>query len=324
MEGIKLLNFSKLWQFLNDRLKTQRTYIIPSRLGFYYAFLCLFILVVAFINSNNIAYFCGFMLTSLGIITIFQTNFNMDRIQLHALPFGEVEAEIPTTMRVLIENRSTQPVYHLKLRLRDGDSLAEIAYVGPHQQVEADLVVVFPKRGEHLPPLVIAETYFPFGFLKAWKLLRPTQKVLVYPHKKGLLILPSKNHEGADNSLQSAKEYFQGHEFLGHRDFQPSDSLRQIDWKAYARRQKLYVKLFESDENGVQVLAWEATQFAGDLEARLSQLAQWIGVCQRQKSKYLLELPHWRSQAEASSQHTTNCLTQLALFRNEVLPSRPA
>ncbi|HTL53264.1 MAG TPA: DUF58 domain-containing protein, partial [Planctomycetota bacterium] len=41
-------------------------------------------------------------------------------------------------------------------------------------------------------------------------------------------------------------------EFSEHRDYAPGDPLRAIDWRTYARTERLYIKLFE-DETNVRV-----------------------------------------------------------------------
>ena len=38
-------------------------------------------------------------------------------------------------------------------------------------------------------------------------------------------------------------------EFAEHRQYQPGDELRRIDWKAYARRDRFYTKQFEEETN---------------------------------------------------------------------------
>ncbi len=317
MEGIKPLNLSNLWQSLHNKLRSQRTYIIPTKLGFYYAFLCLVLLGVAFIYNNNAAYFSCFMLVGLGIIAMFQTNFNMDRIKLSILPVSEVNAEHPIQFRILLENKSTQPVYQLSFRLRDSDQsdqIVEVAQVFPKETTEVAFTTTFPKRGYHFPPTVIGETRFPFGLLRSWKILRPTELILVYPAKKGNLTLPFAGAVGQSDLDATMKAPERGQEFLGHRPYQNSDSLRQIDWKAYARNQKLNVKLFENDDKGTQLLSWNSTSPSADAETRISQLAQWIGVCQRQKLNFILEIPQWRSKTDQSLKHIDECLTKLATY----------
>lgn len=48
-------------------------------------------------------------------------------------------------------------------------------------------------------------------------------------------------------------------DFAEHRPYQPGDDLRRIDWKAYARTDRFYVKEYEADTNAGVVLALDCS-----------------------------------------------------------------
>ena len=48
-------------------------------------------------------------------------------------------------------------------------------------------------------------------------------------------------------------------DFADHRAYQPGDDLRRIDWKAYARTDRFYVKEFEADTNAAVLFALDVT-----------------------------------------------------------------
>jgi len=55
-------------------------------------------------------------------------------------------------------------------------------------------------------------------------------------------------------------------DFAEHRSYQPGDDLRRIDWKAYARTDRFYVKEYEADTNAGVLFALDVTgsmDFAG-------------------------------------------------------------
>ncbi len=331
MEGIRLLNFSRLWSFLRNHLKIERTYILPSKLGLYYAVLCLILLVVAFIYGNNIAYASCFMLVSLGIVTIFQTNFNVHRVSIKTLPIIDDHAEHPVSFKILLENKSSLPSFQIQIRLeqtkndRKNSVLKDVSQevilinqLGANQKKEVELSLIFTRRGFHKPPIVVVESYFPLGLLRSWKWIHPTEPILIYPAKKGILPLPQSATEGGGNLLEKLKTPHTGQEFIGHRPYQTSDSLRKVDWKAFSRNQKLNVKLFDSEEVGAYLLNWESTNSLKDTEARVSQLTQWINLCQRKKVDFVLQLPQWQSSCGHSSDKVRECYQQLALFRGSV------
>lgn len=80
-------------------------------------------------------------------------------------------------------------------------------------------------------------------------------------------------------------------EFAEHRDYRPGDDFRQIDWKAYGRLDKLFLKLFvEERERTVSVLLdCSASMAAGGPDApaqakfdharRLAAALAYLGLC---------------------------------------------
>lgn len=48
-------------------------------------------------------------------------------------------------------------------------------------------------------------------------------------------------------------------DFAEHRPYQPGDDLRRIDWKAYARTDRFYVKEYDADTNAAVVLALDCS-----------------------------------------------------------------
>lgn len=238
----------------------------------------------------------------------------MERLKLSVLPPQDVHADHPCKIKVLIENKSTQPVYEVTLQIgSDGESVS-IPSIAPKQVFDADMIVTMSHRGLHPLPAAIAQTTFPFGLLRSWKILRPAEKILVFPARKGSLAIPEQGTASAQEEAFQRKAKSMGDEFLGHRPYQSFDSLRHIDWKAYARQQKFNVKLFENDHQGTQLLSWSHTQSLTNNEERISQLSQWIHLCLRKKQKFILEIPGWTSPTESSPNHTTDCLTHLALL----------
>lgn len=48
-------------------------------------------------------------------------------------------------------------------------------------------------------------------------------------------------------------------DFAEHRQYQPGDDLRRIDWRAYARTDRLYVKEYEADTNAGLIVALDVS-----------------------------------------------------------------
>ncbi|MCA9233861.1 MAG: DUF58 domain-containing protein [Planctomycetales bacterium] len=55
--------------------------------------------------------------------------------------------------------------------------------------------------------------------------------------------------EGFLSGMHRSPYFGQSVEFLQHRQYVPGDDLRHVDWKAWAKQDRLYVKQFEEDAN---------------------------------------------------------------------------
>ncbi len=55
--------------------------------------------------------------------------------------------------------------------------------------------------------------------------------------------------EGVLSGMHRSPYFGQSVEFLQHRQYAPGDDLRHVDWKVWAKQDRLYVKQFEEDTN---------------------------------------------------------------------------
>ena len=80
--------------------------------------------------------------------------------------------------------------------------------------------------------------------------------------------------EGVLTGLHRSPHHGQSVEFAEHREYAPGDELRHLDWKAYARVDKYYVKRFEQETNLRAHLVVDASGSMGfrGAEDRLTKL----------------------------------------------------
>ena len=55
--------------------------------------------------------------------------------------------------------------------------------------------------------------------------------------------------EGLQTGMHRSPYFGQSVEFLQHRQYVPGDDLRHVDWKVWAKQDRLYVKQFEEETN---------------------------------------------------------------------------
>jgi len=108
----------------------------------------------------------------------------------------------------------------------------------------------------------------------------------VYPKPAGAHAWPAL-HPGGDAGAPSSQKA--GDDFAGVRAYVAGESLRHVDWKAFARGRPLSVKQFTG--GGGSELWLDAAEMARlPLEARLSQLALWIVNAEKAEIPYALKL----------------------------------
>ena len=84
--------------------------------------------------------------------------------------------------------------------------------------------------------------------------------------------------EGALSGMHRASVHGSSVEFAEHKEYSPGDELRHVDWKAYAKLDRYYVKQFEQESQLTVYLVLDASasmSFAGD---GLSKL-EYGGLC---------------------------------------------
>ncbi|MBI3924628.1 MAG: DUF58 domain-containing protein [Armatimonadetes bacterium] len=150
---------------------------------------------------------------------------------------------------------------------------------GTRLELAAELELL--RRGHYAIGGVRQETHFPFGVWRDVLLHRQPRSLLVYPRFQPLadLDIPvGRLYQPGGIALSS--KVGDSMEFLGTREFQPGDSIRDIHWKSWGRVGKPVVKEFQEEffcrialllDTFVPPASGES--FRGDFEASLSLAA---------------------------------------------------
>src|SRR6185503_13447475 len=78
--------------------------------------------------------------------------------------------------------------------------------------------------------------------------------------------------EGVLSGLHKSPHQGQSVEFAEHKEYAPGDELRHLDWKAYGKFDKFYVKRFEHETNLRAFLVVDASGSMGYRSIALSKL----------------------------------------------------
>ena len=299
--------------------KNNKVYIIPTLFGVFFTCILLVMLYAAFASGNNFLYLYTFFLTSLGVSSLWLTHINISGIKIDHLKVEEVFADNQAQALVHVYNSSSKVRHYIEVFNSPQKSFV-ISEIAPHSfyQIRIDLGTY--KRGVHaLPPLKL-NTTFPFFLLKSWKTHRAVGDFIVFPKREGSSNLPFLRTEQETSKNETLKLIKNSNlDFFGHRRFEPSDSIRQVDWKAYARTDKILVKEYQGNDPQEIMLDWQMTSKIQDFESRLSQLALWIEIAESKGYFYSLNLPEMSCPISRGRHHYLNCLKSLALFKKDPL-----
>jgi len=78
--------------------------------------------------------------------------------------------------------------------------------------------------------------------------------------------------EGALSGLHRARHHGSSVEFAQHKEYSPGDEVRHIDWKAYAKVDRYYIKQFEQESQLVTQLVLDASRSMAYRNASVSKL----------------------------------------------------
>jgi uncharacterized protein (DUF58 family) len=313
------------------RLRLRNIYILPTRHGLMLGVIIITILLGSMQYSNSMGFLLAFMLTSMSLVGLFYTYYNLVGLtisassgqavfagELGSVPLWFDNRGLPARFAIqtqsfqgLIKRRTFRDLFNLNppsnARLTTFDLQAD-------QLQRIDLPILTEKRGLLTLGRITLSTTFPLGLFYAWTYLElQNAQLLVYPRPQGVLPFP----QGAANEGQSASLHGDGEDFSGFRSYVLGDSPHHIDWKAAARERGLLIKQFSGNEGAQQYFFnIQDVTILGDLELALSQLCDWIVQAHRQGLHYGLILPTNTFPPSNEETHYHECLSALANFKS--------
>lgn len=230
--------------------------------------------------------------------SLVQTNRNIDQIEAIYFSAKDLQEEEPGQVQLILKNIGDSPCKEIEvLWEKDRQQVAEIK---PQFLARVDLPLSPGSIGRHTLPHSRVRSDFPFGLSLSGKTLRVSSEYYIFPKSEGSSLQDLLNRLGQS----SLNESF---DFKGHRNYSLSDQPKSIDWKAYARTQKLLTKEYESPQQ--QEISIDAKETMGSNEIeRKRQLAKWVREAEQAKFIYELILPSKHLTFGQGLQHQINCL----------------
>ncbi|MDR1074803.1 MAG: DUF58 domain-containing protein [Xanthomonadaceae bacterium] len=292
-------------------LSRRRVYILPTPFGYFLAALLLTMCISAINYNNNPALLLALVLGSASLASLILTHLQLLGLSVSAFSAEPVAAGTPLSLRMTLHASDGRRHHGLRLdhagmasfdSLEEGSGTAEMTLLVPTQQ-----------RGWLFLERIGVSSIMPLGLARAQAWIWPEQPLLVYP-------FPETNGpplpEGGCGSNRSQAHPL-GEDLHQLRNYRSGDPLRTVAWKHSARRDTLLVREFERTQGIEVVLDWKMLSGLS-YEQRISRLAHWVDLAERENRRYRLLLPGQPSIGPGQgADHRHLCLRALALLPHD-------
>ncbi len=290
------------------RLHRNRIFILPTRYGLLFAVLTFVMLVGSANYGNSAGFLLTFLLIGAGLVSILHTYRNLAGLSFRAGRCEPVYCGDQARYTILVRNDGRAARCALGMQA-EGEPPRFVDVEG-EQELRLEIPAPTRRRGRRPIGLVTVFSTWPLGLFRAWSLVALDASCIVWPRPAPHAAMPRPaGEQGASKSRPAPGS----DDFHGYRDFRHGDPPRHIDWKAAARGQKLYTKVFAEEQGGEVWLDWNDHEGA-DVETRLSRLCRAVLNADQAGLNYGLRLPGVRIAPGHGDPHRRACLEALALF----------
>jgi uncharacterized protein (DUF58 family) len=279
-------------------MKREKIFLRPTLLWVLFGPIlgCMWLAAVNY--SNNLVYAVLYLVGALCFISLFHSWCNISPLQVEHIRLNPAFVGEEVRVEIYLRNPDKHPVHGLFFaRMSDEAGLSRwpvplARHGGRSVRVTGGdsccVEVYFPaeRRGMYRFESLLVRSSYPFGLIWAGFRVPVDAVYYIYPRTKGSPVWPDLRVSSDEGSPMSSKP---GDDFAGVRTYSPGQSLRHVDWKAYARGRPLSVKYFTGGE-GRELWLDAAQMLHLPLEDRLSQLALWIVNAEKEEMAYALRL----------------------------------
>ncbi len=286
----------------------KRIFFFPTKQGLIFITLLLVMLLGATNYSNNMAFALTFLLSSMLIVSVLHTYRNLVGLQVRLAQVNDCFSGSEAEFVIELINPDLRIRYDIELHCPG--SATVLVNVAGRDQIHAPMALTALRRGRLQLGRMTLTTRYPFGLFRAWSYVDVEGEALIYPRPSVAVVIPPRATAAGDGMATAEPG---SDDFHGLRNYQSGDSMRHIDWKAYARERGFLTKQFQRHQSPELWFEWHATTGA-DIEKRLGQLCRWILDAERRQQRYGLHLPNIEIAPDVGVAQQQRCLRQLALF----------
>lgn len=286
------LKFQSKWMPDAKTKKQKRPFIIPSRFGFYFGGGILVLIALAYTYANQLIYLIAFFYASILFITMHLTNNNIKSVEISEYFIGNFFQDENGSIKVTLQNNhSKYSARFIQVDIVDFDLKTVVSEIPPNSYKTVEFSLHQKNRGQFEYSKIVLSSKFPFNLFYSWKRLTWAEDFYVYPARDGAQEPPYSSEDELSKKLDLTSAHLdsKSDNFLGHKEYTPFDNYKRIDWKVYARKNKFFVKTFETESSRICFVDFlDFFKKVPDLEKRIRQLTKWVFDAQKGNALFLI------------------------------------
>ena len=257
--------------------------------------------------NNNMGFALTFLLTGIGIISIYHCHRNLAGVYVHYLGGKPVFAGDEMRLRFALENQSSKSRWQMRVDWSERHEVCDELSADARQTLTLRLAT--RHRGIIQGPRIQLSTRYPLGLVRAWAWIDMGLTELVYANPADYVDWTLTGDSGRTISGHDAGG---DDDFFGLRDYRIGDSPKHIAWKAMARTGETLVKEYLGGTQDLIWIDWNACP-EPDFERRISWLTRQVLDTDSANRSYGLRLPDVEISPGQGAGHRHHCLKQLAM-----------
>ena len=252
--------------------------ILITTQGWYYLFVVLFIVGGAIMREVNMLVILSGMLFGPLLLHWRLTISSLENLSFRRKFNNPTMAGVETRMEILLENHHRRwgawfVQVHDRIRLVDQDSTADaseiqlaVPFVFGSSVAKIPFTWDIARRGIYEMGPLYVESRFPFGLIRARRILRERESILVCPQLGQLTpqwrrVIES-DHHGLSGSF-SRQGRSEG-DYYAMRQWRSGDSTRWIHWRTTARLGELMVRQYEQQRDRAVGIVLDLSEFSAE------------------------------------------------------------
>tara|TARA_B110001454_G_scaffold219202_1_gene252036 strand:+ start:128619 stop:129386 length:768 start_codon:yes stop_codon:yes gene_type:complete len=221
------------------------------------------------------------------------TNNNIKSVEISELFIRNFFQDETGSIKITLQNNHSKYFARfIQVELTDFKISAVIPEIPPNSFKTIELPLTQMTRGRHAYSRIHLSSKFPFNLFYSWKRLSWPEQFFVYPAREGTQDPPYSSEEELSKKLDLTSAHLdsKSDSFFGHREYNRYDNYKRIDWKVFARKNKLYVKTYETESSRICYVDFKDYFInRADIEKRLTQLTKWIFEAQKWNTLFVIK-----------------------------------